>query len=142
MIDFGDGIEVNIENFLHEPCSSFFVGSDAIICVASVFNFIDLSFQEVSNEGGSHVVIFANAEIEELAFWVGSKCCALSSFDFFELVDFGGFPIVCATDTICEKRLKPRICAAHSASDNKKQENMGYGQNARSPYQQDSLVNC
>jgi hypothetical protein len=77
------------------------------------------------------------AQLKDLRSSGKQKAVALDS-----VVDAVIDAIVGATDAICEKRLKPRICAAHSASNNKIQENMGYGQNARSPYQQDSLVNC
>ena len=56
-----------------------------------------------------HVVVFADAEIEQLAIGVCGQSGAFGSFDFLELVDGGAFAVVGTADAVGKQRLKPRI---------------------------------
>src|SRR5262249_50243897 len=56
-----------------------------------------------------HVVVLADAEVEELAFGVFGEGLALGALDLLELVDLGALAVVGAADAVGEEGLEPGV---------------------------------
>ena len=94
---------------LHEAGGGFLEGGDAVVGVAAVFELVDLALERVAHQRIGHVVVFADAEVEQLAFGMGGQGGALGPLDLLELVDLGALAVVDAADAVGEQRLEPGI---------------------------------
>src|SRR5262249_33843986 len=93
----------------HEPGGGVLERLNAVVGVAAVFELVDLLFANLAHQGIGHVVVFADAEIEELPLGVGRQDGAFGPFDLLELVDFGALAVVGAADAVGEQRLEPGV---------------------------------
>ena len=81
----------------------FFVAAAPI---AAVFELVDFELHAGADGLGGHVVVFADAEIEERAVGEVVDGLALGPLDLLEFVDGGAFAVVGAADTVGEHRLE------------------------------------
>ena len=109
VVDFGFGIERDAEDLLHEIGGRFLEGGDAVVGVAAIFEPVDLALAGLADERIGHVVVFADAEIEQGAFGMGGQDGPLGPFDLLELVNFGALAVIGAADAVGEQGLKPGI---------------------------------
>ena len=100
------GSSVDVELALHEAGDGFAEGGDAVVGVAAVFGLVDLLGHAAADELGGHGVVFADAEVEELALGMVGERLALGALDLLELVDRGAFAVVGAADAVGEERLE------------------------------------
>ena len=64
---------------------------------------------DLAHERIGHVVVLADAEVEQPAFGMGGQGGALGALDLLELVDFAALAVAGAADAVGEERLKPGI---------------------------------
>ena len=96
------GSSGDVELALHEAGDRFAEGGDAVVGVAAVFGLVDFLGHAAADGLGGHGVVFADAEVEELALGVVGERFAFGALDLFELVDGGAFAVVGAADAVCE----------------------------------------
>ena len=104
--DFGRRIERDVVLALHEAGGRLAEGGDAVVGVAAVLGLVDFLGHAAADDLGGHFVVFADAEIEELAVGKIGERFALGALDLFELVDRGAFAVVCAADAFGEEFLE------------------------------------
>ncbi len=109
MVDFLGRVERDAENLLHEDGCGLLERLNTVVGVAPVLQLIDLELECVAHERVGHVIVFADAEVEEPSFGVGLERCTLGAFDFLKLVDLRAFAILAAADALGKERLKPRV---------------------------------
>ena len=109
MNDFRHRIERDAELALHELGDGILVCLNAVVGIAAIFELVDFALKRFAYNGRGHVVVFADAEIQELAFRMSSQCRPFGSFDLLELVDLGAFAVIRAAHALGEHRLKPGI---------------------------------
>ncbi len=59
------------------------------------------------HRGVGHVVVFADAEVEELPLRMGGEDGSLGPLDLLELIDFGPLAVVGTADAVGEEGLEP-----------------------------------
>ena len=91
---------------LHERGDRFVEAGVAVVGVAAVFGLVDLFGHAAADGLGGHGVVFADAEVEELALGIIGQGLAFGALDLFELVDFGAFAVVDAADAVGEQGLE------------------------------------
>ena len=116
--DFGRRIECDAELALHEAGDRFAEGGDAVVGVATVFGLVDLLGHAAADDLGGHLVVLADAEVEQLAVGMVGERFALGALDFLELVDGGAFAVVGTADAVGEEFLEVGIRHKYSL-DNK-----------------------
>src|SRR5260370_30377505 len=109
MIDFRYRIEVDAKLLLHEAGGGLFECHDAVIRVTPVFQLVDLALEDVPDERIGHVIILADAEIEQPSLGMSGQGSALGPLDFLALIDFVALAVAAAADPLVAKRLKPWI---------------------------------
>ena len=109
MVDLGDRVERDAEDLLHEAGGGFLEGGDAVVGVAAVLELVDLALERVADERVGHVVVLADAEVEQLPLGMGGQGGPLGPLDLLELVDLGALAVVGAADAVGEQGLKPGV---------------------------------
>ncbi len=109
MIDLGLGVQADAEDLFHEAGGRLLEGGNAVVGVAAVFKLVDLALGCLADEGIGHVVVFADAEIQELPLWVGGQHRALGPLDLLELVNLAALAVIDAAQTLGEEGLKPGV---------------------------------
>ena len=75
--DFGWRVERDVVFALHEAGGGLAEGGDAVVGVAAVLGLVDFLGHAAADDLGGHLVVFADAEIEELAVGeIGERLCA------------------------------------------------------------------
>ena len=64
---------------------------------------------DLADERVGHVVVLADAEVEQRALGVGGQGGALGALDLLELVDLGALAVVGAADAVGEQGLEPGV---------------------------------
>ena len=103
------GSKDDAEDLLHEAGGGLLEGGDAVVGVAAVFDLVRLALEHVAHQRIGHVVVFADAEVEQPAFRVGGQGGALGPLDLLELVDLVALAVVGAADAVGEQRLEPGV---------------------------------
>ena len=91
---------------LHEAGGRLAEGGDAVVGVAAVFGLVDFLGHAAADDLGGHLVVLADAEVEQLALGMVGERLAFGALDLFELVDGGAFAVVGAADAVGEQRLE------------------------------------
>jgi hypothetical protein len=107
--DFRHRVELDAELPLHELGGRVPVLLDAVVGVAAVLDAIGGRLQRLADDRVRHIVVLADAEIEELAFGVFGQRLPLRPLDLLELVDLGPLAVVRSSDALGKERLKPGI---------------------------------
>src|SRR5262249_20843555 len=87
VIDLRLRIEGNAKDLLHEAGGRLFEGSDTIVGIAPVFQLVDLALADFTDQGIGHVVVFADAKVEQGPLGMGGQYSPLGAFDLLELVN-------------------------------------------------------
>ena len=106
VIDLVDGIERHAELALHEPRGGLFEGGDAVVGVAAVFGLVDLGGHDAADARGGHLVVLADAEVDQPPLGVFGQRLAFGPLDLLELVDLAAFAVAGAADAVGEKLLE------------------------------------
>ena len=101
--DFGRRVEGDAVLALHEAGDRFAEGGDAVVGVAAVFGLVDFLGHAAADDLGGHLVVLADAEVEQLALGMIGERLALGPLDLLELVDGGAFAVVGAADAVGEQ---------------------------------------
>jgi hypothetical protein len=109
MVNLRRGIQADVEDFLHEVGGGFLERRDAVVCIAAIFHLIHFALQDLSDERVSHVVIFADAEVQQAALGMGGQGGSLGALDLLEFVDLGALAIVGAAEPLGKEFLEPGI---------------------------------
>ena len=102
MTDLGHRVESHVELAVHELGRRILVILNAVVSVAAVLGLIYFAFQGIADDGGRHVVVLANAEVEELSLRVLGEGFPLGSLDLLELVDLGALAVIRPADAVGE----------------------------------------
>ena len=78
----------------HEPRGRLLERRDAVVGVAAVLRLVDLLGHDAADRGVGHLVVLADAEIEQLPLGMLGQGLPLGPLDLLELVDFGAFAVV------------------------------------------------
>ena len=103
------GIELDAEIALHEPRGRLFIGRDAVVGVAAVLRPIDLAGHHRAHALGRHLVVLADAEVDQLPLGMLGQGLALGPLDLLELIDRGALAVIGAADAVGKQLLKIRI---------------------------------
>ena len=109
VVDLRDRVERDAEDLLHEAGGGFLEGGDAVVGVAAVFELVDLALERLAHQRIGHVVVLADAEVEQPALGMGGQGGPLGPLDLLELVDLGALAVVGAADALGEQRLEPGV---------------------------------
>ena len=123
VVDFRDRIEPHFELPLHEPGRRLLEGGDAVVGVAAVLGLVDLLGHDAADRLGGHLVVLADAEVEQTPLGVLGQGLPLGPLDLLELVDFRAFAVAAAADPLGEEMLK--IGVAHGEC---RESGPGWGQ--------------
>ena len=106
MVDLGGRVERDAELALHEAGDRFLERGRAVVGVAAVLGLVDFLGHAAADDLGGHLVVLADAEVEQLALGMVGQRLALGPLDLLELVDGGAFAVIGPADAIGEQRLK------------------------------------
>ncbi len=95
-------IELDAELALHEAGRRLLEGRDAVVGVAAVFRLVDLVGHDAADVGGGHLVVLADAEVDQFPLGMIGQGLPLGPLDLLELVDLGAFAVVGAADAVGE----------------------------------------
>jgi len=109
MVYLSDRIERHAKDALHEPRRCFLEGGDAVVRVAAIFKLVRLALEGLAHERIGHIVVLADAEVQQTPLGVSLQGGALGPLDLLELVDFGSLAVTAAANTVGKERLEPRI---------------------------------
>ena len=114
MVDFAVRIELDAKIALHEPRHGFLEFGRAVVGIAPVFRPVDFLGHPRANALGRHLVVLADAEIDQRSLGMLGHRFALGSFDLLELVDLRAFAVIRAADALGKQSLKVRIAHGNS----------------------------
>src|SRR5262249_5299410 len=128
VVDLRGRVEADAKDLLHEAGGGLLEGGDAVVGVAPVVELVHLALENVADDGVGHVVVLADAEVEEAALGVGGQGGALGALDLPELVDLRALAVVSAAEAVGEQGLKPGVsrCGGHQGS-NLEEEGQRWG---------------
>ena len=93
----------------HELGGGVLVVGDAVVGVPAVLDLVGFAGEGVAHRHVGHVVVLADAEVEEFAFGVFGEGFALGALDLLELVDLGALAVVGPADAFGEQGLEPGV---------------------------------
>ena len=100
------GSKSNAEFPLHEPRRRVLERLDAVVGVAAILRPIDLLGHHAADRRIGHVVVLADAEIDQFSLGMLGQRFPLGPLDLLELVNLGAFSVVGAADALGEELLK------------------------------------
>src|SRR5947208_12545164 len=103
MVDLRGRVKADAETALHEGGDRLLERGDAVVCVAAVFELVGLAPEHLADERVGHVVVLADAEVEQRALGMSSESGALGPLDLLEFVDLVTLAIVDAADALGEQ---------------------------------------
>ncbi len=109
MIDLLDGIELNAKLPSHEAGDRLLEGRNPIVGVAAVLRLVDLVPHYGPHALRGHLVIFANAEVEDCAVGIVGHRLPLGPLNLLKLVDLRSFSVAHSTDAVGKMALKPGV---------------------------------
>ena len=102
-------IEFDLELALHEAGGGLLEGGNAVVGITAVLRLVDLGGHHAADGRGGHLVVFADAEIDQPPLGMLGQRLALRPFDLLELVDLVAFAVIHAADAIGEHFLEVRV---------------------------------
>ena len=99
--------------------ADFLERGNTVVGVATILQPVDFPLSDLADERIGHVIVFADAEIEQFPLGMGGQHRTLGPFDFLELINLGSFAIIDPADAFSEEILKPWILqrCVHGAVD-------------------------
>ena len=111
VVDLRRRVELDVELPGHESGDRLLELGDAVVGVAPVLRLVDLGGHHPADRLGGHLVVFADAEIDQLSLGMLGQRLTLRPLDLLELVDLRALAILGTADPIGKKRLE--IGVAH-----------------------------
>ena len=111
-----DRVELHAELSEHELGGRVLVVLDAVVGVAAVLDLVGLASQRLADDGGGHVVVLADPEVEQLAVRMVGQGFPLGALDLLELVDLGPLAVVGPAEAVGEEGLEPGVRTAVGAA--------------------------
>ena len=100
MVDLGGRIELDAELPGHEPGDRLLERRDAVVGVAAVLRLVDLLGHDAADRRVGHLVVLADAEVEQLPLGMLGQGLPLGPLDLLELVDLGAFAVAGPADAL------------------------------------------
>ena len=88
------GSSCDAELPLHQPRRRLLERGDAVVGVAAVLGLVDLLGHDAADRLGGHLVVLADAEVDQPPLGMLGQGLPLGPLDLLELVDFGAFAVV------------------------------------------------
>ena len=114
VIHLGGRIKLDAETPLHQSGRGLLKLANAIVGVATVGRLIDLATHRGADRLRRKLVIFADAEVDQLALGMLGHGLALGPLDLLELIDLGPFAVIDTANAFGKEILKVRI--AHKSA--------------------------
>ncbi|OPZ07481.1 MAG: hypothetical protein BWZ08_01836 [candidate division BRC1 bacterium ADurb.BinA292] len=109
VIDLGRGVELDAVFAGHVARRRVLVFLNAVVGVAAVGGVVDFALEAIAHGAVGHLVVLADAEIEEPGFGVRRQRRPFRPLDLLELIDGVALAILGAADARGEEILKPGI---------------------------------
>ena len=100
VVDLRYGIQLNAEFSFHISSRRLFEFQNAVVGVAAVFDLVDFLRHSFADGDVSHLVVFANAEVEQFAFRMICQRLALGALDLFKFINRRVFAVVGAANSV------------------------------------------
>ena len=116
VIDFRGRIKLYVELAGHETGDGLAERRDAVVGVTPVFRPVNLVGHCLADRRRGHLVVLADAEIQQFSLGMLGNRLALGPFDLLELIDFASLAVLGAANSFGEQLLK--IWIAHVSNSN------------------------
>ncbi len=109
MIHFGGRIDLDAKAAFHQPRRGLFEFGHAIVGVAAIDRLIDLARHHGTDRLGGHLVVLADAEVNQFALGMLGHGLALGPLDLLEFINLGSLAVIGTADPLGEQGLKVGI---------------------------------
>src|SRR5262249_47892270 len=107
--DLRHRVERDAELTLHEFGRGILERLRTVVGIAAVLELLDFALERIAHQRMGHLVILADAEVEERALGMLGKGLPLGALDLLELVDFSPLAVVGPTNALGKEGLEPGV---------------------------------